>query len=202
MQAESEVVDLYRCMLMQDQVGEVYEARVSGIAGSGVYAVLDEPFVDVLLRFEALGPDRYEAGDDGLSVVGRRSGDRISLGDRVTLVIEDVALLRRTIYGRRVPPAQVLADAEAAAVSEQFEPRPALVPPGRRARFGGARSDSSAPRPGRFGRGKGPAKGQRGAERAPRPGEHHADDGSGRRRKPRGTRELRPAGGRRSRRSR
>src|SRR5690606_20874796 len=45
MQAEREVVDLYRCLLMQGKVGEVYEARVSGLAGSGVYAVLDEPFV-------------------------------------------------------------------------------------------------------------------------------------------------------------
>ena len=112
MQAEREVVDVYRCLFMQDKVGEVYEARVTGLAGSGLYAVLDEPFVDVLLRFESLGPDRYEAGDDGLSVVGRRSGERIALGDRVTLVIEDVALLRRTIYGRRVPPAHAFEHAE------------------------------------------------------------------------------------------
>jgi ribonuclease R len=203
MQAEREVVDLYRCLLMQDKVGEAYEARISGIAGSGLYAVLDEPFVDVLLRFEALGPDRYEAADDALSVVGRRSGDRISLGDRVTLVIEDVALLRRTIYGRRVPPAHVFADAEAAAVSRDFEPRSALVPPARRARFGAARPDSSAPRPGRFGRGKGPGKGPSAAERGPRPGERNGEDGGGRRRKRRGAgRELRPAGGRRGRRSR
>src|SRR5690606_22149169 len=135
------------------------EARISGLAGSGVYAVLDEPFVDVLLRFEALGPDRYEAGDDGLSVVGRRSGDRISLGDRVTVVIEDVALLRRTIYGRRVPPAQVLADAEGAAVSEEFEARPLLEQ--RRPRRGKVRREAVA-RPGAsFGRGDAPARGQR-----------------------------------------
>jgi ribonuclease R len=113
MQAEREVVDVYRCLFMLDKVGEVYEGRVTGLAGSGVYAVLDEPFVDVLVRFESLGPDRYEAGDDGLSVAGRRSGDRISLGDRVTLVIEDVALLRRTIYARRVPPAHAFEHVEA-----------------------------------------------------------------------------------------
>jgi ribonuclease R len=108
MQAEREVVDVYRCLLMQDKIGQVFEARVTGLAGSGVYAVLDEPFVDVLIRFESLGPDRYEASDDGLSVFGQRSGDRIALGDRITIVIEDVALLRRTTYGRRVPPARVL----------------------------------------------------------------------------------------------
>jgi ribonuclease R len=135
MQAEREVVDVYRCLFMRDKVGEVYEGRVSGLAGSGVYVVLDEPFVDVLIRFESLGPDRYEAGDDGLSVVGRRSGDRIALGDRVTLVIEDVALLRRTIYGRRVPPAHAFDHGESE--HTDLSPRmPEARLPGRKGRRG------------------------------------------------------------------
>jgi ribonuclease R len=108
LQAEREVVDVYRCLLMQDKVGQVYEARVSGIAGSGIYAQIDEPFVDVLVRYESMGPDRYVATDDGLSMVGQRSQDRITLGDRITLVIEDVGLARRTVFGRRVPPNRVI----------------------------------------------------------------------------------------------
>jgi len=117
--------------------------------------VLDEPFVDVLLRFEALGPDRYEAGDDGLSVVGRRSGDRIALGDRVTLVIEDVALLRRTIYGRRVPPAQAYAAGDPGALPEEAR---TSRPSPRRSRFGesrgvGARADGADTGRGRRGAG-------------------------------------------------
>ena len=156
MQAEREVVDLYRCLFMQDKVGEVYEARVSGLAGSGVYAVLDEPFVDVLLRFEALGPDRYEAGDDGLSVAGRRSGDRIALGDRVTLVIEDVALLRRTIYGRRVPPAHAYTDTDAA--PQDIEQRPVRRGKPHRLRFEKTRPSEAPPAPGARGRVAGKTK--------------------------------------------
>ena len=113
LQAEREVVDVYRCLLMQDKIGQVYEARVSGIAGSGIYAQIDEPFVDVLVRFESMGPDSYVASEDGLSVVGQRSGDRVALGDRLTLVIEDVGLARRTVFGRRVPPNRVLDAADA-----------------------------------------------------------------------------------------
>jgi ribonuclease R len=112
LQAEREVVDVYRCLLMQDKIGQVYEARVSGMAGSGFYAQIDEPFVDVLVRFESMGPDRYVASEDGLSMVGQRSQDRISLGDRLTLVIEDVGLARRTVFGRRVPPTRVIDAAE------------------------------------------------------------------------------------------
>ncbi len=77
---------------------------MSGVVGSGVYVALDQPYVDVLVRFEGLGPDRYELGEAEISVVGLRSGDRVELGDRMLVTIEDVAVLRRAIYGRRIVP--------------------------------------------------------------------------------------------------
>lgn len=108
MDIEREVVDLYRALLMRDHIGETYEGTVSGVVGSGVYVALDQPYVDVLVRFEALGPDHYELGEDELSVVGLRSGDRIELGDRMLVTIEDVAVLRRAVYGRRIVPEKVI----------------------------------------------------------------------------------------------
>lgn len=108
MEVEREVVDLYRALLMQKRLGDVCEGTVSSVVGSGLYVTLQDPFVDVLVRFEALGPDQYEIDDDELSAVGRDSGDRIALGDPIVVVIEDVAVLRRTVYARRVPPAHLL----------------------------------------------------------------------------------------------
>ncbi len=108
MDIEREVVDLHRALLMRDRVGETYEGTVSGVVGSGVYVALDQPYVDVLVRFEGLGPDHYELGEDEISVTGLRSGDRVELGDRMLVTIEDVAVLRRAIYGRRVVPEAVL----------------------------------------------------------------------------------------------
>jgi ribonuclease R len=64
--------------------------------------------VDVLVRYEAMGPDHYNLSDDELSVVGARSGDTVSLGDRVLVTIDDVAILRRQTLGRRVPPEKLL----------------------------------------------------------------------------------------------
>lgn len=108
MEVEREVVDLYRALYMRDRIGDVVDGSVTAIVGSGLFVTLDEPFVDVLVRYEALGPDRYEASEDELSVVGLRSGDTVALGDRVVVEIEDVAILRRTVYARRVPPDKVL----------------------------------------------------------------------------------------------
>ncbi len=102
MEVEREVVDLYRALLMRAHIGRVYEGTVTGLVGTGVFVNVDDPFVDVLVRMESLGADRYEIDDEKLRVIGVRSGDRIALGDRMLVEIDDVSILRRTVYGRRV----------------------------------------------------------------------------------------------------
>jgi ribonuclease R len=133
MDVEREVVDLYRCLLMRDHIGETCEGIVTALVGSGAYVTLDAPFVDVLVRHESMGPDQYELSEDELSVVGVRSGDTISLGDRIAVVIEDVAILRRQTLARRVVPEAVLkalADSEPEAHESGEKPR--LRAPGQR----------------------------------------------------------------------
>jgi len=115
MDIEREVVDLYRCLLMKDRIGETYEGTVTGASGTGIYVALDQPYVDVAVKFEALGPDHYELAEDEVSVVGLRSGDRIELGARMLVTIDDVAVLRRSVYGRRVVPEAVLRKVESGA---------------------------------------------------------------------------------------
>ncbi|HSQ67219.1 MAG TPA: ribonuclease R [Polyangiaceae bacterium] len=101
MEVEREVSNLYRAFMMRDKVGSRYEGTVSGLVGGGVYVNLDAPFVDVLVRYEDLGGDRYELDDTGLRAVGERSGDAIQLGDKMAIEVVDVSLLRRTVYGKR-----------------------------------------------------------------------------------------------------
>ena len=133
MDVEREVVDLYRCLLMRDHIGETCEGIVTALVGSGAYVTLDTPFVDVMLKYESMGPDHYEMAEDELSVVGQRSGDTISLGDRIAVVIEDVAILRRQTLARRVVPESVLKAVEEG-VYESREAdggKPKLRAPGR-----------------------------------------------------------------------
>jgi ribonuclease R len=87
---------------MKERLGERFEGTVTAVVGSGVFVQLDAPFVDVLVRLEDLGGDRWEVDDDALRVVAARSGDRVSLGDRMTVEITDAAILRRTVYARRI----------------------------------------------------------------------------------------------------
>src|SRR6185437_14250699 len=65
MEVEREVSNLYRAYVMRDRVGARFAGVVSGLVGSGVYVTLESPFVDVLVRYEDLGGDRYELDDTG-----------------------------------------------------------------------------------------------------------------------------------------
>lgn len=123
MEIEREVTDLYRAVYMKQFVGETFEAKVTGVTGSGIYVQVSDPFVDVLIRFEALGPDRYELSDDELSLVGARSGDSVTLGDRLQVTIEDVAVLRRTVYGKRE-----LSSEQVTAIEEKSAAQPGRTP--------------------------------------------------------------------------
>jgi ribonuclease R len=102
MEVEREVVDLYRAVFMQGHVGERFEGTVTAMVGSGIFVALDAPFVDVLVKFEDCGGERFELDDDGLRAVDKRKGESIGLGDRMVIDVIDVQILRRTVYGRRV----------------------------------------------------------------------------------------------------
>ncbi len=109
MEVEREIVDIYRCFYMIDHVGEQFEGTVSAFVGTGAFVTLDEPFVDVLVRLEDLGAD-YQIEDDGLMATSSRSGDAIRLGDRMLVQVSDCAILRRTVYAKRVRNAAEQAD--------------------------------------------------------------------------------------------
>jgi ribonuclease R len=102
MEVERAIVDLYRVFLMKNHIGECFEGAVTAVVGAGVFVQLDSPFVDVLVRLDDLGGGAWEVDDDALRVVAGRSGDIVALGDRMTVEIIDAAILRRTVYGRRV----------------------------------------------------------------------------------------------------
>ena len=102
METEREVGDLYRAIYMTRHVGDRFEASVQAVTPGGVWVRIDEPFVSALISLDALGQDQYEADETGLVATGVRSGDRVALGDRLLVVIEDVSIVRRAVYARRV----------------------------------------------------------------------------------------------------
>ena len=97
MQAEREVVDLYRACLMRDRIGDEFDGAVTGVAGFGVFVQIDQPFVEGLVRVERLGDDFYEFDEATMRLVGRSSGQAFTLGDALRVRVENVSVARRQI---------------------------------------------------------------------------------------------------------
>ncbi len=104
MEVEREIAELYRAIFMRSRIGMEAEGRVVEVFPTTVIVSLDEPFVEVRVPEEGLGRDSYEMTDDGLRLIGQRSGESISLGDRMLIRVEEVSLARRVILGRRIYP--------------------------------------------------------------------------------------------------
>jgi ribonuclease R len=97
MQAEREVVDIYRAYFMRDRIGDVFDGTISGVMGFGVFVVIDEPFIEGLVRVEALSDDYYLFDEVTARLVGRRSGRTFALGDTVKVEVQSVSVVRRKI---------------------------------------------------------------------------------------------------------
>jgi ribonuclease R len=97
MEVEREVVDLYRAFFMRDRIGDVLEGTISGVMGFGMFVVIDEPFVEGLVRLEALSDDYYMFDETASRLVGRRSGRTFALGDTVKVEVQSVSVVRRKI---------------------------------------------------------------------------------------------------------
>jgi ribonuclease R len=103
MEVEREVIDLYRAFFMRDRVGDVLEGSISGVTSFGTFVVVDEPFVEGLVRTDYLAPDDfYDFDEVACRLIGRRSGKTFSLGDRVKVEVLQVSVARRRIELRLI----------------------------------------------------------------------------------------------------
>ena len=97
MEAEREVVDMYRAFLMRDRVGEEFDGTISAVTNFGLFVQIESPFVEGLVRLDSLADDHYELDEEGLRLTGRRTGRAFALGDPARVRIENVSVQRRKI---------------------------------------------------------------------------------------------------------
>ena len=70
MEVEREVIDLYRAFFLRDRIGDVFDGIISGVTGFGVFVTVDDPFVEGLVRIDALSDDYYNY-DESRGAPGR-----------------------------------------------------------------------------------------------------------------------------------
>lgn len=93
--AERDVDDLYKVAYMQKRLGEEYDAIISGVIESGIFAELPNT-VEGFIPFETLPADRYEYYAEKFLLKGKRYSFRI--GDKVRVKVAACDLNSRRIH--------------------------------------------------------------------------------------------------------
>ncbi|UCC28981.1 MAG: RNB domain-containing ribonuclease, partial [Phycisphaerales bacterium] len=93
--AERELKLVLVLRLLEKHLGGKFDGVVTGVANVGVFVQLERYLVEGLLRFEHLLDDWWELDSTHGCVVGQRSGYRITVGDRLDVVITRIHIPTR-----------------------------------------------------------------------------------------------------------
>lgn len=85
MEAERETVDRYVAAYLSTRVGDLVEARITGVQKFGFFATIEGLGGDGLVPVSTLGAERFAYDEAGRALVGEESGERYTVGRRLTL---------------------------------------------------------------------------------------------------------------------
>ncbi|VXC41661.1 Ribonuclease R [Sphingomonas sp. AX6] len=85
MEAERETVDRYVAAYLSEHVGQVMEARITGVASFGFFATVDGVGGDGLVPARDLGTEYFRYDEKSQALVGDDSGDRFVSGQHLQL---------------------------------------------------------------------------------------------------------------------
>ncbi|MBL8680802.1 MAG: VacB/RNase II family 3'-5' exoribonuclease [Myxococcales bacterium] len=105
MEVEREVLDLHRCVVAREHIGESFAVRITAVTGGGPYVQSEQPFLDMLVRSSSLNEAEWELDATGLAIRGRKTGVVFRVGQGTTVEIEDVSMTRRSVFARLAPAA-------------------------------------------------------------------------------------------------
>ena len=83
--AERAAIDRYRSTILASSVGNIFPARISGVANFGLFVTLKETGADGLVPMSTLPSDYYSRDHRTHRLTGRTSGRVYRLGDEVTV---------------------------------------------------------------------------------------------------------------------
>lgn len=97
MQAERQSLELDRALIAQRFVGERLQGTITGVAAFGLFAQLDDPFIEGLVPVRSLPDDYYELDEFGSMLLGKNTSQSFVLGDRLVFEVVSVNVARRQV---------------------------------------------------------------------------------------------------------
>jgi len=91
MLAERDTSDRLLAQYLAQRIGARFEGRVSGVTRSGLFVRLLETGADGFIPASTLGQDYYRYVEERQAMVGERTGETFTLGDRITVRLVEAA---------------------------------------------------------------------------------------------------------------
>jgi ribonuclease R len=96
-EAERASIKYKQVEYMSERVGQEFEATVSGVSEWGVYVEEVETKADGMVRLKEMTDDFYELDEKQYAVVGKKTGKKYSLGDKVKVKLLSADQDRKTL---------------------------------------------------------------------------------------------------------
>ena len=94
-QAERDSIKYKQAEYLADQVGEVFEATVSGISKWGIYAELKESKCEGMIPMRSFDDDFYYIDEENYTLVGLHHGHSLRFGDTIKVRVVAVDLIKK-----------------------------------------------------------------------------------------------------------
>ena len=102
--AEREVIGLYKAIFMQSYLNEELEAIVSGVSKNGLFIHFPDVHCDGFIPINELREDWFDANDEQTQLVGRNTGNCYTLGDSILAEVVEVSVSKRRVTARSLGP--------------------------------------------------------------------------------------------------
>ena len=96
-EAGRDVGQWLKCQFMREKLGEEYQGTITGVAGFGLFILLDELFVEGMVHVTQLPPDYWVFSEQQHTLIGERTHQAFRLADKVQVKVVRVDLDARRI---------------------------------------------------------------------------------------------------------
>jgi len=103
-EAERESIKYKIVEYMQDRIGNEYDGMVSGVTQWGLYVETSEEHIEGMVPLRTIKSDYYEFDEDRYRIVGRRTGNIYTLGDRVRIRVKATSLDQKLLDYELIEP--------------------------------------------------------------------------------------------------
>ena len=95
--AERDSIKYKMVEFMEDKIGNIYDAHISGLTSYGIYAQIDENHCEGMIPIRDLGNDYYDFDEKNFVIVGRRHHTKYQLGDPIRIQVARANLERKQL---------------------------------------------------------------------------------------------------------